>query len=123
MPCVVRVLTSDPENRVPHLAFQADELHDVPTLPPEQFKTAYYLRLNAEDKPGVLAHVTRILAEHHISIDSIIQLKPLDDCPLVPVILLTQITLEKEMNAAIAEIEALPTVSGQINRIRLETLG
>lgn len=120
---VVRALTSDPENRVPHLAFQADELHDVPALPSEQFKTAYYLRLHAEDKPGVLADVTRILAQHHISIDAIIQKKPLDDCALVPVILLTQITLEQEMNAAIAEIEALPTVSGSINRIRLETLG
>lgn len=120
---VVRALTSDPENRVPHLAFQADALHDVPVLPPEQFKTAYYLRLHAEDKPGVLADVTRILAQHHISIDAIIQKKPLDDCALVPVILLTQITLEKEMNAAIAEMEALPTVSGLINRIRLETLG
>ena len=120
---VVRALTSDPENRVPHLAFQADALHDVAILPPEQFKTAYYLRLNAEDKPGVLADVTRILAQHHISIDAIIQKKPLDDCTLVPVILLTQITHEKEMNAAIDEMEALPTVSGQINRIRLETLG
>ena len=120
---VVRALTSDPENRVPHLAFQADALHDIPVLPPEQFKTAYYLRLNAEDKPGVLADVTHILAKHQISIDAIIQKKPLDDCALVPVILLTQITLEQEMNAAIAEMEALPTVSGQINRIRLETLG
>ena len=120
---VVRALTSDPENRVPHLAFQADALHNVAILPPEQFKTAYYLRLNAEDKPGVLADVTRILAQHHISIDAIIQKKPLNDCALVPVILLTQITHEKEMNAAIAEMEALPTVSGQINRIRLETLG
>ena len=120
---VVRALTSDPENRVPHLAFQADALHDIPVLPPELFKTAYYLRLNAEDKPGVLADVTRILAEHHISIDAIIQKKPLDDCMLVPVILLTQITLEKEMNAAIAEMEALPTVTGTVNRIRLETLG
>ncbi len=120
---VVRALTSDPENRVPHLAFQADALHDVTILPPEQFKTAYYLRLNAEDKPGVLADVTRILAQHHISIDAIIQKKPLDDCALVPVILLTQITLEQEMNAAIAEMEALATVNGKINRIRLETLG
>ncbi|MEQ1529972.1 MAG: homoserine dehydrogenase [Methylococcales bacterium] len=120
---VVRALTSDPENRVPHLAFQADALHDIPVLPPEQFKTAYYLRLNAEDKPGVLADVTRILAKHQISIDAIIQKKPLDDCTLIPVILLTQITVEQEMNAAIAEIEALTTVSGKVNRIRLETLG
>ncbi|MEQ1545672.1 homoserine dehydrogenase [Methyloglobulus sp.] len=120
---VVRALTSDPENRVPHLAFQADALHDIPVLPPEQFKTAYYLRLNAEDKPGVLADVTRILAKHQISIDAIIQKKALDDRALIPIILLTQITLEKEMNAAIAEIESLPTVTGKVNRIRLETLG
>ena len=120
---VVRALTSDPENRVPHLAFQADSLVDIPVLPPEQFKTAYYLRLNAEDKPGVLADVTRILAKHQISIDAIIQKKPLDDRALVPIILLTQITLEQEMNAAIAEIESLTTVNGKVNRIRLETLG
>ncbi len=120
---VVRALTSDPENRVPHLAFQADALHDIPVVSSEQFKTAYYLRLHAEDKPGVLADVTRILAQHYISIDAIIQKKPLDDCALVPIILLTQITLEHEMNAAISEIESLPTVSGSINRIRLETLG
>jgi homoserine dehydrogenase len=120
---VVRALTSDPENRVPHLAFQADALHDIPVLPPEQFNTAYYLRLNAEDKPGVLADVTRILAKHQISIDAIIQKKPTDDRALVPIILLTQITLEKEMNAAIAEMESLPTVTGRVNRIRLETLG
>jgi homoserine dehydrogenase len=120
---VVRALTSDPENRVPHLAFQADALHDISVLPPEQFKTAYYLRLNAEDKPGVLADVTRILAKHQISIDAIIQKKALDDRALIPIILLTQITLEKEMNAAIAEIESLSTVTGKVNRIRLETLG
>ena len=120
---VVRALTSDPENRVPHLAFQADALVNIPILPPEQFKTAYYLRLNAEDKPGVLADVTRILAKHQISIDAIIQKKALDDRALIPIILLTQITLEKEMNAAIAEIESLPTVTGKVNRIRLETLG
>jgi homoserine dehydrogenase len=119
---VVRALTSDPENRVPHLAFQADSLHDIPVLTSDRFKTAYYLRLTTEDKPGVLADVTRILAEHHISIEAIIQKEPLGDETAIPIILLTQITLEKEMNAAISEIEALKTVTGKINRIRLETL-
>ncbi|OYV17734.1 MAG: homoserine dehydrogenase [Methylococcaceae bacterium NSP1-1] len=119
---VVRALTSDPENRVPHLAFQADSLHDIPVLTSDRFKTAYYLRLTTEDKPGVLADVTRILAEHHISIEAIIQKEPLGDETAIPIILLTQITLEKEMNAAIAEIEALKTVTGKVNRIRLETL-
>ena len=119
---VVRALTSDPENRVPHLAFQADALDDIPVLSSESFKTAYYLRLNAEDKPGVLADVTRILADHNISIDAIIQKEPLRDETAIPIILLTQVTLEKEMNAAIAKIEALTTVTGKVNRIRLETL-
>ncbi|MDI1232021.1 MAG: homoserine dehydrogenase [Methylobacter sp.] len=120
---VVRALTSDPENRVPHLAFQANALADIPVLPSELFRTSYYLRLNAEDKPGVLAEVTRILANHQISIKAIRQEKPLDNETSIPIIILTQITLEKEMNSAIAEIEALKTVTGKVNRIRLETLG
>jgi homoserine dehydrogenase len=119
---VVRALTSDPENRVPHLAFQADSLHDIPVLTSDRFKTSYYLRLTAKDKSGVLADVTRILADHHISIEAIIQKEPLGDETAIPIIMLTQITLEKEMNAAIAEIEALQTVTGKVNRIRLETL-
>jgi homoserine dehydrogenase len=120
---VVRALTSDPENRVPHLAFQADALADIPVLSAEMFRTSYYLRLNAEDKPGVLAEVTRILADHLISIEAISQKVPLHNETSVPIIILTQVTLEKEMNAAIAEIEALKTVTGKVNRIRLETLG
>ncbi|MEI6145953.1 MAG: homoserine dehydrogenase [Methylococcales bacterium] len=119
---VARALTSDPENRVPHLAFQADSLVDIPVLPADQFKTAYYLRLNAEDKPGTLAGVTRILADHHISIEGIIQREPLDDAPAIPIIMLTEVTTEHEMNAAIEKIEALKTVNGKVNRIRLETL-
>jgi len=120
---VVRALTTDPENRVPHLAFQADALADIPVLSPDSFKTAYYLRLTAEDKPGVLADVTKILADNNISIEAIIQKEPQLNKTAVPIILLTQITLEKEMNAAIAKIEALKTVTGKVNRIRLETLG
>jgi homoserine dehydrogenase len=120
---VVRALTSDPENRVPHLAFQADALVDIPVLSSDDFKTAYYLRLSAEDKPGVLADVTKILADHQISIEALIQKQPLAGETVVPIILLTQITREQEMNAAIAKIEALQTVTGKVNRIRLETLG
>jgi homoserine dehydrogenase len=120
---VVRVMTSDPEHRVPHLAFQEDAICDIPVLSAEQIQTAYYLRLSAEDKPGVLAEVTSILARHHISIEALIQKEPLDGESVVPVIMLTHTTLEKEMNAAMAEIEALPTITGSISRIRLETLG
>jgi homoserine dehydrogenase len=120
---VVRALTSDPENRVPHLAFQADSLADIPVLSADSFKTAYYLRLHAEDKSGVLADVTRILADHDISIEAITQKEPPKGETIVPIIMLTQVTQEHRMNAAIAKIEALATVSGKVNRIRLETLG
>ncbi|WP_150048124.1 MULTISPECIES: homoserine dehydrogenase [Methylomonas] len=120
---VVRALTSDPENRVPHLAFQPEAIADIPVVPAERFQTAYYLRLTADDKPGVLAEVTRILAAHQISIEALIQKEPLHGEVSVPIIMLTQKTLEQEMNAAIAEIEALPTVTGNVSRIRLETLG
>ncbi|MDP1707493.1 MAG: homoserine dehydrogenase [Gammaproteobacteria bacterium] len=119
---VVRVLTSDPENRVPHLAFQPDALSDVPILPMEQVETAYYLRLQALDRPGVLADVTRILADHAISIESILQKEPMAGESEVPIIILTHSTLEKSMNQAINRIEALPSISGNIMRIRLEHL-
>lgn len=120
---VVRALTADPENRVPHLAFQPAAIADIPVLPAAEFRTAYYLRLTAEDRPGVLADISRILAEHHISIEALIQKEPAAGESSVPIIMLTQQTLEKELNAAIAGIEALPTVSGAVKRIRVETLG
>lgn len=120
---VVRALTSDPDNRVPHLGFQANALADIPVLSCQHFSTAYYLRLTAEDKPGVLADVTGILADHNISIEAIIQKEPLQGETSIPIIMLTQITFEQEMTAAIAKIEALPTVTGKINHIRMETLG
>ncbi|HWP00804.1 MAG TPA: homoserine dehydrogenase [Methylococcus sp.] len=120
---VVRTLTSDPENRVPHLAFQPDAISDMPILPIEEVVTAYYLRLSAEDKPGVLADVTRILANHAISIEAVLQKEMPEGESHLPVILLTQRVTERELNAAVQEIEALPTIRGPVKRIRLETLG
>jgi homoserine dehydrogenase len=119
---VVRTLTSDPNNRVPHLAFQPDQLSDLPVLPMEEVETAYYLRLQAQDKPGVLADVTRILADLGISIEAILQKEPRAGENTVPVIILTQRVLEKHMNQAIAKIEALPSINTKIMRIRLERL-
>jgi len=119
---VVRVLTSDPENRVPHLAFQPDALADVPILPMEQVETAYYLRLQALDRPGVLADVTRILADQEISIESILQKEPMEGESEVPIIILTHRTLEKNMNQAIKRIEALSSIGSKVMRIRLEQL-
>lgn len=119
---VVRALTSDPENRVPHLAFQPDALSDVPVLPIDEIETAYYLRLSVEDRPGVLADIARILAEHRISIEAIIQKEPLEGESFVPLILLTHRVFERELNAATKEIEGLPTVKAPLRLIRLEML-
>ncbi|NNG14247.1 MAG: ACT domain-containing protein, partial [Gammaproteobacteria bacterium] len=119
---VVRAMTADPENRVPHLAFQPDALSDTPILPMDEIETAYYLRLLANDKPGVLADVTRILGESGISIEAILQKEPAQGETSVPIILLTHRIREKQMNAAIAQIEALDSIYGEVVRIRLEAL-
>ena len=119
---VVRALTTDPGNRVPHLAFQADALSDLPVLPMEAVATAYYLRLRAHDIPGVLADVTRILADLGISIEAVLQKEPHAGESRVPVILLTHRVLERRMNEAIARIEALATIDGSVVRIRMEPL-
>jgi homoserine dehydrogenase len=119
---VTRMHTADPEHRVPHLAFQPDALSDVAILPMEQVETSYYLRLNVLDKPGVLADITRILADLEISIDAMIQKEPSEGEDRTDIIMLTHLTLEKNINNAIKKIEALPTIAGKVTRIRLEEL-
>ncbi len=119
---VTRLHTADPHHRVPHLAFQPDQLAATPILPMDEVRTAYYLRLSAFDRPGVLADITRILADGNISIDAMVQKEPAEGEEQVTIILLTHITVEKNINAAIARIEALDTVAGQVMRIRLEEL-
>lgn len=119
---VVRTLTADPENRVPHLAFQPDALADHPVLPMEEVETAYYLRMDVDDRPGVLAEVARILGERGISIEAVIQKEPRPGEDHVSLILLSHRVREGEMNGALARIEALPSVRGPVTRIRLETL-
>ena len=119
---VTRMHTADPEHRVPHLAFQPDQLSDTPILPMEEVETSYYLRLRAFDKPGVLADITRILADGEISIDAMLQKEPSEGEEQADIIMLTHLTREKHINAAIARIEALSTISGKVTRIRLEEL-
>jgi homoserine dehydrogenase len=119
---VTRMHTADPEHRVPHLAFQPDQLTDVPFLPIGDVVTSYYLRMRVDDKPGVLADITRILADREISIDAMIQKEPSEGEYQTDIILLTHKTVEKNIDDAIAKIEALPTVRGKIVRIRLEEL-
>jgi homoserine dehydrogenase len=119
---VVRVLTTDPENRVPHLAFQPDAITDLPILNMDEVQTAYYLRMQAEDKPGVLAEVTRILGERDISIEAIIQKEPNEDSDKANIIMLTHVVRESKMNEAIGKIEAMKSIHGSVTRIRVESL-
>ncbi|AZG09130.1 homoserine dehydrogenase [Pigmentiphaga sp. H8] len=118
---VTRLHTADPEHRVPHLAFQPDAITDRPMLSIEDITTSYYLRLAATDQPGVLADITRILADASISIVSMIQ-KPREDATQADIIFLTHEALERNVNAAIARIEALPTVVSTVTRLRIENL-
>jgi homoserine dehydrogenase len=119
---VTRMHTADPHNRVPHLAFQPDALSDERVMSMDDVRTSYYLRLRAFDRAGVLADVTRILADLEISIDAMMQKEPREGEEQVDIIILTHQSLEKNVNAAMAKIEALPAISGKIARIRLEEL-
>ena len=120
---VARVLTADPENRVPHLAYQTDAMNDTPVLGMDDIETAYYLRLQAKDEPGVLADVTKILGDQGISIEAIIQKEPADDATDVTVIMLTHRVQESFMNLAIEKIQSLSEVTADVVRIRVESLG
>ncbi|MCK9388003.1 MAG: homoserine dehydrogenase [Sulfuritalea sp.] len=120
---VTRMHTADPEHRVPHLAFQPGAVEDTPILPLSEVETSYYLRLRVEDRPGVLADIARILADQQISIDAMIQREPAEGESQTDIIMLTHITREKNIDAAIVKIEALPVVKKKVIRLRMEELG
>src|SRR4051794_2285650 len=119
---VTRLITADPEHRVPHLAFQPDQLSSTPVLAIEDVETSYYLRMQVVDKPGVLADITRILADSKISIDAMVQKEPGEGESRVDIVMLTHLALEKNVNQAMAKIEKLSSVEGKVTRIRLESL-
>jgi homoserine dehydrogenase len=119
---MTRLITADPEHRVPHLAFQPDRLSDAPILPIQAIETSYYLRMRVKDRPGVLADITRILADSRISIDAMVQKEPGEGEKQVDIVMLTHRAVEKNVDAAMAKIEKLPTVLGKVTRIRLEEL-
>ncbi|MBL0089033.1 MAG: homoserine dehydrogenase [Ideonella sp.] len=119
---ITRLHTADPDHRVPHLAFQPDELADTPILPIEQVVTAFYLRLQVADQTGVLAKITTILADHDISIDALLQRESAEGERQTDVIILTHNTVEGRMRAALARMQALPTVLAPIVSIRKEEL-
>lgn len=120
---IARLAAADPVYRVPSLAYQTKSLADTPILPMSEIITSYYLRLRVADQPGVLADITRILADASISIDAMLQKEPDEGETQTDIILLTHQTQEKNINAAIAAIEALNTVDGKVTRLRLEQLG
>lgn len=119
---VTRLQTADPENRVPHLAFQPDAVQNIPILPMAEVTTSYYLRLAVADQAGVLAEITRILAGHGVSIDALLQKEAAEGESQTDLVILTHETKEKNMMAAITEMQALKTVLGEIIKIRLENL-
>jgi homoserine dehydrogenase len=118
---VTRLHTADPEHRVPHLAFQPDAMADTPILSIDDVVTSYYLRMTVADQPGVLADIARVLADAEISIGSMIQ-QPSDADGSADLIFLTHQALERNINAAIARIEALSFVRSSVTRLRVESL-
>ncbi len=119
---LARTLTADPEHRVPHLGFQPDELSDLTVLPISEVSTGYYVRMSAEDKPGVLSTITQILSDAGVSIEALIQKEQAENVDTVPIILLTNRALEQHLLNAIDKIQALPTVVGDVTHIRVESL-
>ncbi|GIX30470.1 MAG: homoserine dehydrogenase [Porticoccaceae bacterium] len=119
---VARALNVPPEARVPYLAFAEEGVNGRPILSIEEVETAYYLRLEVVDKPGVLSQVASIMSDRGISIEAIIQKRPREGASHVPLILLTNQAREATLMGAVREIEALPAVVGEVARIRVETL-
>ena len=119
---ITRLHTADPDHRVPHLAFQRGSMQDTPILPISEVVTAFYLRLVVADKAGVLARITGILAEHDISIDAVLQRESAEGEKQTDLIILTHDTVEGRMSAALAQMQALPTVLAPIVKIRKEEL-
>jgi len=119
---VARTLSAQPSNRVPYLSFQTASLSTHPILPIDAVETAYYLRMAAVDKPGVLSKVAQILSDGGISIEALIQKEPADGANLVPMIILTNRTVEAKLSAAVTQIEGLESIVGEVTRIRVESL-
>jgi homoserine dehydrogenase len=119
---ITRLATADPEHRVPHLAFQHDAMTDIPILPMGEVVTSYYLRMRVSDQPGVLADVTRILADATISIDAMLQKEANDGESQTDIIIITHQAQEKQVLSALCKIEELDTVVGNVTKIRMEAL-
>jgi len=120
---VARAMDSAVENRVAMLGFQPPQLQDTPVVSADEFETSYYVRMLADDRPGVLADVTRIFADNDISIEAVIQKEPAEGQTRACLIMMTSQILEKNMLKALSKIEALESIEGDVVKIRLEHLG
>ena len=118
---VARTMTADPSNRVPHLAFQPGAMSALPLLPMAEVESAYYLRIHAHNRSGVLAQVATTLAEYDISIEALVQ-KETPEADTVPIVLLLHRCREGDLEQAIARIEALAVVVHPVLRLRVESL-
>jgi len=120
---VARAMDSAVENRVAMLGFQPAQLQDTPVVSADEFETSYYVRMLADDRPGVLADVTRIFADNDISIEAVIQKEPAESQTRACLIMMTSQIIEKNMSKALSKIEALDSIEGDVVKIRLEHLG
>ena len=119
---VVRTLTSDPKNRVPHLAFQPDSLVNTTVLDMDDVQTGFYMRLSLSDESGVLAEITELLADSGISIEGFLQKPQPAASDTATAVLLTKVTREGDFKAVLGKIKALPTVIEAPVCFRVESL-
>jgi len=120
---VARMMSADESERPAALGYQVEQVQDLPVLPITEVNSAYYLRLHATDQPGVVAEVTKILGDQSISIDAMIQKEHAADTDQADIVILTHMTVEKNIDTAIANIEALAAITGSVVKLRMETLG
>ncbi len=118
----VRLIDVGAENKVPLLGYRPEAMSDIPIMSIDDVETACYLRMNALDKPGVLAEVSEVFAQHSISLEAVLQKEPPEGADKVHLVLLTQKVTESNINAAIAEVESFDEIEGSVARIRLEHL-
>lgn len=119
---VVRVLTADPGNRVPHLAFQSDALSDTRVVEMDEVQTSFYMRLSLNDESGVLAEITELLGDKGISIEAFLQKPSPEDTQTATAVVLTKLTREGDFKAVLEEIKALPSVLREPVYFRVESL-
>ena len=120
---IARLTNASAEQRVPYLGFQLDQQVTLNVLPISEVSSAYYLRMRAMDKPGVLAEVTKILGDRDISIDAMMQKEPQEGESEADIVILTHVTMERNLDAAIEAIQALSAIAGHVTKIRMEELG